>query len=524
VELMHEGYLADGMITLAGCDKSVPAAAMPLARCDAVGIALYGGTAQPGKCEGCVNNKGGQGLDGAAICEAIGAYGSGRMSEEQLSGIEAGSIPGVGTCSAMFTANTMSCALEAMGISPPGTASHPAVDKDCPLKGAAQRVSAQKRADVTSAVELLWQLLEQRTTARQIITLKSLENAITVVYALGGSTNAVLHLLAIAREAEVPLSIEDFNRVGSKVPLLGNLSPHGPWHMGDLDELGLKAGCAGGLPLVMKELLSHGLLHGDCLTVTGNTLEEDLDRVPSLHTVEALQSELFVLPAAAAAAAAASPGQEGVGVSASPVVGPVLFGVEAPLAPPGRHLTVVKGSLAPESAVVKLSGKTLTEFKGTAKVFESEGEAFRGIVGGLVKPGHVVVIRNEGPKGSPGMPEMLSPTAALVGAGLGSTVALVTDGRFSGATHGIVVGHVSPEAAVGGPLAVVQDGDVIVIDVSLASSSPEGGGLDLCVPPEEVASRLEAWHRAGPQLRPVSGLLAKYRATVQSAHVGALTR
>lgn len=266
IEMMHEGYMADAVITLSGCDKTVPAALMPIPRGNHIGLTLYAGTALPGHCVGCTNAHGGAGLDAKDVMEAIGSYASGKTTAEQLSKLEARALPGSGTCSAMFTANTMSSAIEALGMSPPGTASHPVVDFN-------NRLSDQKKLDVQATVQLLFNLLRRRIRSRDIITREAFENAITVVYALGGSTNAILHLLAIAHEAEVPLQIEDFQRVGSRVPLLGNLSPHGPYHMSDLDKIG-------GVPVVMKELLEGGLLHGGCMTVTGRTVAENLDKVP----------------------------------------------------------------------------------------------------------------------------------------------------------------------------------------------------------------------------------------------------
>ena len=474
IEIMHEGYMADAMINLAGCDKTVPAAAMPIPRHDSIGMVLYGGTALPGACDGCVNSYGGKGLDPKDVMESIGAYGAGKIDKKQLRDIETSALPGPGTCSAMFTANTMSSAIEALGLSPPHTSSVPTMNSI----ESNQSMNEEVKRNVETSADLLFDMLKSGLTSRQIVTRKSLENAITTVFALGGSTNAVLHLLAIAREAEVDLKIEDFNTIGSRVPLLSNLSPHGKYHMSDLHDIG-------GVPVVMKELLEHGFLHGDCLTVTGKSVEENLSNLPS--TIPRDQD--------------------------------VLFSVKKPFAPCGKHLTIVKGSLAPESAVVKLSGKQMTRFEGNAIVFENENEAYEAIMNGNhVKPGHVVVIRNEGPKGSPGMPEMLSPSAALVGSGLGKNVALVTDGRFSGATHGIMVGHVTPEATDGGPIAIIQDGDRIVIDTERNDLS----FLDLGS--EEIESRLEHWRRqGGGKIQHRSGVLRKYANMVSSAHYGAVT-
>ena len=504
LEIMHEGYMADALITLGGCDKTVPAALMPIPRVNGgrgVGITLYGGTAMPGRCEGCVNTQGGEGLDGKEIVEAIGRFGAGEIDAERLALIERCALPGPGTCSAMFTANTMSSAIEALGMSLPTTASGLAVDVS--PGGGAHRLAEGKRQDVRATVAAAFQLLRSGIAARDIMTAKAFENSITVAYALGGSTNLLLHILALAREAgvqdEVDISI--FNRVGgARAPLLGNLSPHGPWHMHDLDGIG-------GVPVVMKELLSHGLLHGDCLTVTGRTVEENLRSVPALADVPQPSSR--------------------VGPRGQPL-GPVLYGVDAPLAAPGNHLTVLRGTLASESAVLKLSGKDLPKFEAPALCFDDEDDAFQAIMSGRVASALresyngrlVVVIRYEGPRGSPGMPEMSSPGAALIGAGFGKEVALVTDGRYSGASHGIMVGHVTPEAAAGGAIAFVQDGDVVTIDARAAR-------LDVAVGEDELRRRREAFER-GPQTplaksRNATGLLKKYHEQVKSAHFGAVT-
>jgi len=470
IECAHEAYMADAMVTLAGCDKTVPAAAMPIPRHNSIGLVLYGGTALPGLCEGCTNSKGGLGLDAKDVMEAIGSFGVGHMTRETLDRIERSALPGPGTCSAMFTANSMSSALEALGIAPPGTASRPAVDRDT------NRLTQQKLDDAEEAADLIFEMMRRDLRSREILTMEAFENAIAVVFALGGSTNAVLHLLAIAREAEVNLTIEDFNRVGENIPLLSNLSPHGKYHMTDLNDVG-------GVPAVMRELLDCGLLNGDCMTVTGRTVRENLRDVPALADSKSSQD--------------------------------VLFPVSTPFAEKGKHLTIVKGSLAPESAVVKLSGKQVTRFEGTAVCFDSESEAFEGVMRGDVSKGDVVVIRHEGPKGSPGMPEMLSPSSAIVGTGLGPDVALVTDGRFSGATHGIMVGHVTPEGAEGGPIALVRDGDKIRIDTQKRE-------LSLLVSDDVLSDRREAWNPPEPKFR-ATGVLKKYVRSVSSAHYGAVT-
>eukprot|EP00450_Noctiluca_scintillans_P027555 CAMPEP_0194537684 /NCGR_PEP_ID=MMETSP0253-20130528/77019_1 /TAXON_ID=2966 /ORGANISM="Noctiluca scintillans" /LENGTH=524 /DNA_ID=CAMNT_0039383727 /DNA_START=23 /DNA_END=1594 /DNA_ORIENTATION=- len=418
IELMHEGYHADAIITLGGCDKSVPAAVMPCARKNLISVSLFGGPALPGEhCDKDI----GHGLDPKDVMEAIGAFGSGLIDLEELHKIECSSLPGSGTCSAMFTACTMATAVEAMGMALPGTASHPAAARDD-----ARSVTDQKRADCIATVDALFALLSKGTRAREIITKESLENAVTTVFAVGGSTNAVLHLLAIAHEAGVAseFGIEDIHRVGQRAPLLANVSPHGPYHMSDIDRVG-------GIPVIMRELLDAGLIHGGCLTVTGKTVAENLAVVPSISSLGLLQD--------------------------------VLRPFASPLSPPGNHILVIRGNLAPESAVLKLSGKQDVEFSGPARCFDDEDAAFSAIMSGSISKGDVLVIRYEGPKGSPGMPEMLSPGSALVGAGLGKHCALVTDGRFSGASHGIMVGHVTPEAACGGPIALLRDGDIVMV-------------------------------------------------------------
>ena len=401
IETFHEGYLADALITIGGCDKSTPAALMPIPRTNAIGVTMYGGTAMPGLRECCKNSRGGDGLDAGTVMEAIGAYGVGSMPLAELEALERHALPGSGTCSAMFTANTMSSSIEALGMSVPGSASRPAL---CSTEESEQFVE--------KSVKALMTCMERDIKARDIMTVKAFENAATVVYALGGSTNAYLHLLALARECDLEdsFTIDAFARVGDKVPLIGNLSPHGPYHMSDLHNLG-------GVPIVLRELLDAGLLHGDAMTVTGRTIEENLthEEVPVLGSV----------------------------IQPDPVV---IRPTADPLSTAGNHLTVLSGgSLTPGgSAILKLSGKDLPFFEGPAVVFDDEFSAFEAITNTervdntdsrrmkRIEKGNVIVIRNEGPKGSPGMPEMLSPGAALVGAGMGKYVALVTDGRFSG--------------------------------------------------------------------------------------------
>jgi len=480
IEVMHEGYHADAIITLGGCDKSVPAAVMPLARKDLLGLSLFGGPALPGLHPGCRKRGAdgevvdqGKALDPGKVMEAIGAYGQGLIDLEELHRAECHGLPGSGSCSAMFTACTMASVVEALGMSLPGTASKPAATREDP-----RAVTERKREDCAAVVAALFSLAEKGLSTRKIITSKALENAVAVVYALGGSTNAVLHILAIAHEAGIPESefnIEGFHRVGQRVPLIGNVSPHGRYHMSDLDKIG-------GVPVVMRELLDAGLLHGDCMTVTGRTVAENLAGTPSVAAL-GLQD--------------------------------VLYPVSKPLAPAGNHILVLKGNLAPESAVCKLSGKTDIELTGPARCFDDEDAAFGAIMAGKIQKGDVLVIRYEGPKGSPGMPEMLSPGSALVGAGLGKYVALVTDGRFSGASHGIMVGHVTPEAAVGGPIGLLVDGDMVTV-------RPGNRELSVALTEEELAARRREWQPPAP--KPGSfGTLGKYASQVRSAHVGATT-
>lgn len=463
VEIMHEAYSADAIVALGGCDKTVPGVLMPLARLNAVGVSLYGGTILPG----CMAGRE-EGLDAGTVMEAIGSFGAGLIDIEELHGIEKCALPGSGACGGMFTANTMSSAVEALGMAPPGTASAPAVTRS-------NELTNQKKEQCKTVVEHVFSLLELKTRTRDIMTKEAFENAIAVVLAVGGSTNSVLHLLALAREAEVAIVIEDFNRIGDRIPLLGNLKPHGKYHMSDLDAIG-------GLPVVMKELLAGGLLHGACLTITGRTVEQNLSSTPRPADIH----------------------QD------------VVFPLSKPLAPAGCHINILKGSLAPESAVLKVSGKQFDKpFVGKAIVFDGEDTAYEAVMSGVVKEGHVMVIRYEGPKGSPGMPEMLSPGAALVGAGLGTKVALVTDGRFSGASHGIMIGHVTPEAFDGGPIALVRNEDSISIDI-------QNRKLDLEVSTEELVCRQGDWEIPAER-QTVPGILGKYRRLVASAHLGAVT-
>jgi dihydroxy-acid dehydratase len=431
---------------------------MPILRNNAIGLTLYGGTILPGRYKG-------EDLTVVSAFEAVGAHGAGKMTDAELHQVECHSCPGSGSCGGMYTANTMASAIEAMGMSVPGSASHAAVDRR-------NRISARKRKDCIDSVKALVRLLDRGICARDIATKEAFENAITVMIALGGSTNGILHLLALAHEAKVPLALDDFQRIGQKVPLLGNFKPSGKYVMSDLDRIG-------GLPMVMKSLLGAGLLHGQCLTVTGKTVAENLADAPTVRR-----------------------GQD------------VFFSPKRPFAPAGRHITVIRGNLAPEGAVLKLSGKELDHHTGPARVFEREEDALDAILSGNIRKGDVIVIRYEGPKGGPGMREMLSPSAALMGAGLGKDVALITDGRFSGGTHGIMVGHIAPEAQAGGPIAIVREGDRITIHPGDRSISLEAGD-------EEIAGRLSRWK--APEPKYLRGVMGKYARLVGSASHGAVT-
>ncbi len=458
IETMHEGYAADGILTLSGCDKSIPGALMPILRNNAVGLTLYGGTILPGRYEG-------EDLTIVSAFEAVGAHAAGRITGERLREVECRACPGAGSCGGMYTANTMASVIEAMGLSVPGSAAHTAVDRQ-------NRVSRAKRNDCAASVRALMGMLDRGLRARDIATREAFENGIAVMMALGGSTNGVLHILALAHEAGVPVALDDFDRIGSRVPLIGNFKPSGRYVMADLDRIG-------GVPAAMKALLDAGLLHGDCLTVTGKTVSENLERT-----------------------APPPAGQD------------IVYPAERPLAPPGRHITVLRGSLAPEGAVLKLSGKELDHHTGPARVFDAEEAALDAILSGAIRKGDVLVIRYEGPRGGPGMREMLSPSAALMGAGLGGDVALVTDGRFSGGTHGIMVGHVAPEAQAGGPIAVVREGDRITIH-------PRNRTISLDIAETEIAERLARFRSPEPRFR--GGVLGKYARLVGSASEGAVT-
>ncbi len=446
-----EGF--DAVVAIGGCDKNMPGCVMALARLNRPAVFVYGGTILPG-----IHPDSKKECDIVSVFEAVGQHAAGKLDNAGLKKVEDCAIPGPGSCGGMYTANTMASAIEALGMSLPNSSAQIAI-------------SPEKREDCRGAGAAALALLKSGIRPRDIMTRKAFENAITVVIALGGSTNAVLHLLAVAHEARVRLSIDDFARIGKRVPVLADLRPSGKYGMAHLSRVG------GLLPL-MKMLLDRGLLHGDCLTVTGRTVAENLRDV-----------------------APYPPGQDVVRPFSNPIK-------------PDSHLRILYGNLAPGGAVAKISGKEGLRFSGRAIVFDSEEAALRAILGGRVKAGHVIVIRNEGPVGGPGMREMLSPTSAVVGKGLGKDVALITDGRFSGGSHGFVVGHITPETAVGGPIAIVRNGDPIVIDAV-------ANALTLDLPASAIKARLRAWKARKP--RETRGVLAKYARLVSSASEGAVT-
>lgn len=469
-EIGHRAHHGEAMIVISGCDKTGAAAMMPLARTNDVGLVIYPGTSSPG----CVDFEPwaskGNNLTVLDWAEARAAMRANRITAEEFEQVERNVMPGSGTCGAMFTANTMSTITEAMGMMLPRGASHPA-DYD-----ASSDIHDDVKAQVEATTEALYNLIEKDIRPRDIMNLQAFENAITTAYAMGGSTNMYLHLLAIARDAEVDLTIDHIQAIGERVPLIANLQPHGPYSMVALHDLG-------GVPIVMKELLDNGLLHGDALTVTGKTVAENLVDVSSLTDLE---SQDLVLP------------------------------VSKPIAKPNNHISVLHGNLAPESCVLKLGGKTLDsgEFQGVAKVFENEPDAMTAIQSGSIVPGDVVVVRNVGPKGGPGMPEMVMLTVELQGRGLGKEVALITDGRFSGVSHGVLIGHICPEAADGGPLAAVMNGDTIVID-------PANRKLDVVIPDSELQQRMRMVEKKElPATIARGSVLRKYAGQVSSAHYG----
>ena len=451
VETVVQAMNYDGLVTVVGCDKNMPGALMAMIRLNRPSIMVYGGTI----ASGCWNNKK---LDVVSAFEAWGQKVAGTMDEKEYKNVIQHACPGAGACGGMYTANTMASAIEALGMSLPYSSSNPAV-------------GGEKENDAVKAGRALRNLLETDLKPKDIITRKSLENAVRLVVLMGGSTNAVLHFLAIARAAEISFTLDDFQRISDKTPFLADLKPSGKYLMEDVHRVG-------GVPAVLKFMLDNGMLHGDCMTVTGKTIAENLKDVPGLKE-----------------------GQK------------VIHSFDDPIKETG-HLRILYGNLAPTGAVAKITGKEGLLFEGPARVFESEFEANRGIGEGRVKAGDVVVIRYEGPKGGPGMPEMLKPTSAIMGAGLGKEVALITDGRFSGGTHGFVVGHVTPEAQVGGPIALLADGDIITIDA-------EKNAISVALSEEEIQRRRDSWNP--PALKVGRGSLYKYAKTVSSASEGCVT-
>jgi dihydroxy-acid dehydratase len=453
LEVVAGGMNHDGLLAVGGCDKNMPGCVMAMARLNIPSIFVYGGSILPGV------GPDGADIDIVSIFEAVGRHQAGKLDERGVHKIECEACPGPGSCGGMYTANTMSSAIEALGMSLPYDASHPAV-------------SAAKERETFLAGQTLVKLIEKNLRPRDIITRRSLENAYTLVLALGGSTNALLHLTAIAREAEVPWGLADYDRLGGKVPHLADLKPGGRYVMNDLHRVG-------GTPAVLRALLDARLLHGDCLTVTGRTLAENLADVESVYKHK------------------------------QDVVRPL----DRPLHPTG-HLVVLHGNLAPDGAVAKVAGLKTRRLSGPAKVFDGEEACFAAIQKREIRPGDVVVIRGEGPVGGPGMREMLSVTAALVGQGLGEGIGLITDGRFSGGTHGLVVGHVAPEAWVGGPIALLHDGDRVTIDADAKT-------LNVEIDAAELEKRKAAWKAPPPRV--ARGVLAKYARCVHSASEGAIT-
>jgi dihydroxy-acid dehydratase len=441
----------DGIVAIGGCDKNMPGCMMALSRLNRPSVFVYGGTIMPG----CHKD---QKLDVVSVFEAVGARANNKIDDAELAAIEAKAIPGAGSCGGMYTANTMASAIEALGMSLPNSSAQAAISED-------------KRLDCERAGAAVMELLKKDIKPRDIMTKKAFENAITVVIALGGSTNAVLHLLAMANASGIDLTLDDFTRIGQHVPMVADLKPSGRYQMAELIEIG-------GIQPLMKELLNQGLLHGDCLTVTGQTLAENLAEVKPYPD-----------------------GQDMI----RPLDNPIKK---------DSHLVILYGNLASGGAVAKITGKEGLVFTGKAKVFDAEEQALQSILNGDIVKGDIIVIRYEGPKGGPGMREMLSPTSAVMGKGLGKEVALITDGRFSGGTHGFVVGHITPEAYVGGPLAIVNNGDQITIDA-------ETNQLTLHVNENEIARRFEKWQQPAP--RYTRGVLAKYAKLVSSASLGAVT-
>ena len=452
IEAVCRGASMDAVICVGGCDKNMPGALIAMARLDIPSIFVYGGTIKPGNLDG-------KDLTVVSSFEAVGQHSAGSISLDQLTDIEKNACPGFGSCGGMYTANTMSSAIEAMGMSLPYSSTMSNEDKE-------------KELNTKNSAQALFPMLEKNITPKDILTREAFENAISVVMAVGGSTNAVLHLLAISSYMNVNLTIDDFEIIRKRVPHFCDLKPSGQFVTVDLHR-------AGGIPQVMKMLLSKGLLHGDCLTVTGKTISENLKEVSS----QANDNQKIILP------------------------------IENPLSPEG-HLVILKGNISPEGSVAKVSGIKTRRIEGPARVFNSEEECLEAVINDQIVEGDIVVIRYEGPKGGPGMREMLAPTSALVGKGLGEKVGLITDGRFSGGTHGLVVGHVAPEAQVGGVIGLIEEGDQIVIDI-------ENRLLDAILTDEEIKLRKEKWKPLAPKYQ--KGVLAKYEKLVSSASIGAIT-
>ena len=450
IETVMNAQSYDGLITVVGCDKNMPGAMIAIGRLNRPSILVYGGTIAPGQYKS-------KKLDIVSAFEALGEKIAGTISEEDFQGVVEHACPGPGACGGMYTANTMSSAIEAMGMSLPYSSSNPATSRD-------------KSDESLTLGEAMQNLLEKNILPRDILTKKAFENAITLIIVLGGSTNAVLHLIAMAKSVDVDITLEDFQRISDKTPFLADLKPSGQYVMEDLHKVG-------GVPAVMKTLLDHGYLHGDCLTVTGKTIAENLAGIKEIGVQDVIK----------------------------PLTDPIK---------PTGHLQILYGNLAEEGSVAKITGKEGLKFEGPARVFEGEYAANDGISNGEVQAGEVIVIRYEGPKGGPGMPEMLKPTAAIMGAGLGNDVALITDGRFSGGTHGFVVGHITPEAQDGGTIALLEDGDIINIDA-------ETNTLEVRLTEEEILRRKSQW--TAPALKKKSGSLYKYAKLVSNASNGCVT-
>ena len=450
IETVISAENLDALVAIGGCDKNMPGCMIGIARLNLPAVFVYGGTTLPGKLDG-------KDVDAVSAFEGVGQYNNGEIDDAALHKVECAACPGAGSCGGMFTANTMASAIEAMGMSLPGSASHPAV-------------SANKAKDSRAAGKAVYRLLEQGIYPKDIMTKEAFENAITIVMALGGSTNAILHLLAIAQSADVDLTLDDFEKVRKRVPHIADLRPSGKYVMAHLDEVG-------GIPAVMKLLYDKGLIHGDCMTVTGKTVAENLaDQEPLTDNKS-------------------------------------IIDFDNPKYPTGP-LVILKGNLAPEGAVAKISGLSVTYIKGPARVFDSEPAATKAILNNQINEGDVIVIRYAGPKGAPDMPEMLSASSILVGKGLGESVALVTDGRFSGGSHGLVIGHAAPESQVGGPMALLEENDIVTIDAERLEISFD-------VSEDELKRRREKWQ--APPLKATKGALAKYAKLVSSASKGATT-